>query len=374
MRSCARTGPGVISLVVERGAAIKPPGDVIVADVLREAPATRSSRRCATWASTATAPSRSWRSMPTVPNAPRSGATSSGAVPTQSCGRSCRPGPGRRPAVGGVLLLHGGRRAHRDDRHRRRLHRPHRRGDGGGPGIRAASGVRGGDLPPPARRARTALAALVVGLALAIVVSAVATAAFDSVDADIVEPVDRFFTSFVHRAEPVLGDRAFAAGLVGIMAIGLGRSGALTGVVVSVTTIPAAADRRERGARLVGRRVARRAPAHDQGAGRAAPRAPPTRTTPPAHTPQEPGTAAPAGGRPTPGGGKVYQSGHIHRGGEPARRLRHHLVGLPRRPQLPVYTEYLDPEFRADFDEELAERQALIDERRAAAGLDPVHR
>jgi predicted TIM-barrel fold metal-dependent hydrolase len=40
-------------------------------------------------------------------------------------------------------------------------------------------------------------------------------------------------------------------------------------------------------------------------------------------------------------------------------------------PNSPVYRGYLDPEFRADFDDELAERQALIDARRAAAGLDP---
>jgi uncharacterized hydrophobic protein (TIGR00271 family) len=90
-------------------------------------------------------------------------------------------------------------------------------------------------------RARAALATLIVGLLSAIAVSTIATLLLDSVRADIVEPVDRFFTSFVTDPNAYSGIVAFAAGLVGIIAIGLGRSGALTGVVVSVTTIPAAA-------------------------------------------------------------------------------------------------------------------------------------
>ena len=36
-------------------------------------------------------------------------------------------------------------------------------------------------------------------------------------------------------------------------------------------------------------------------------------------------------------------------------------------PNAPAYREYLDPSFRTDFDDELAERQRLIDERRAVA-------
>ncbi len=90
-------------------------------------------------------------------------------------------------------------------------------------------------------RARAALATLGAGLLLAVLVSAVATLVFDALDADIVEPVDRFFTRFVTDPNGYSAIVAFAAGLVGIMAIGLGRSGALTGVLVSATTIPAAA-------------------------------------------------------------------------------------------------------------------------------------
>jgi predicted TIM-barrel fold metal-dependent hydrolase len=52
--------------------------------------------------------------------------------------------------------------------------------------------------------------------------------------------------------------------------------------------------------------------------------------------------------------------------------LKHYVVisaDCHAGPNSPVYRDYLDPEFRADFDEELAERQALIDARREAAGL-----
>ena len=91
------------------------------------------------------------------------------------------------------------------------------------------------------RPALDALATLVGGLGLAIVVSALATTFFDAVDTDIVSVNQRFFTKFVTEPNIYSAIVAFAAGLVGIMAIGLGRSGALTGVVVSATTIPAAA-------------------------------------------------------------------------------------------------------------------------------------
>lgn len=40
-------------------------------------------------------------------------------------------------------------------------------------------------------------------------------------------------------------------------------------------------------------------------------------------------------------------------------------------PNPPVYREYLDAGYREDFDVELAERQSVIDERRAAMGMDP---
>lgn len=91
------------------------------------------------------------------------------------------------------------------------------------------------------RPALVALGMLVGGLLLAIVVSALFTTLFEATDTGIVDVNERFFTKFVTQPNIYSAIVAFAAGLVGIMAIGLGRSGALTGVVVSATTIPAAA-------------------------------------------------------------------------------------------------------------------------------------
>lgn len=91
------------------------------------------------------------------------------------------------------------------------------------------------------RSAVDALSTVLGGLLLAVVVSTIATTVFEVTEADIVAVNERFFTKFVTEPNIYSAIVAFAAGLVGIMAIGLGRSGALTGVVVSATTIPAAA-------------------------------------------------------------------------------------------------------------------------------------
>ena len=64
---------------------------------------------------------------------------------------------------------------------------------------------------------------------------------FEALGANIIPPGSRFFTRFVTEPNAYSAVVAFAAGMVGVMAVGLGRSGALTGVVVSATTIPAAA-------------------------------------------------------------------------------------------------------------------------------------
>ena len=53
--------------------------------------------------------------------------------------------------------------------------------------------------------------------------------------------------------------------------------------------------------------------------------------------------------------------------------MQHYLVisaDCHAGPNAPAYREFLDPSFRADFDDELAERQRLIDERHAAAAAD----
>jgi uncharacterized hydrophobic protein (TIGR00271 family) len=92
-----------------------------------------------------------------------------------------------------------------------------------------------------AAAAWTALGVLLTGLALAVAVATVAAFFFDGVGTEIVAPDDRFFTRFVVEPNVYSAIVSFAAGMVGVMAVGLGRSGALTGVVVSATTIPAAA-------------------------------------------------------------------------------------------------------------------------------------
>ena len=115
------------------------------------------------------------------------------------------------------------------------------------------------------RPALDALATLLGGLLLAIVVSTARTTVFEATDTGIVSVNERFFTKFVTQPNIYSVIVAFAAGLVGIMAIGLGRSGALTGVVVSATTIPGRGrDRSRRRRRGLGQRGSGRARAPDQ--------------------------------------------------------------------------------------------------------------
>jgi uncharacterized hydrophobic protein (TIGR00271 family) len=89
--------------------------------------------------------------------------------------------------------------------------------------------------------ARTALGVLLGGLAIAVATATIAAFVFDLLDTDYVIASNRFFTRFVTEPNVYSAIVAFAAGMVGMIAVALGRSGALTGVVVSATTIPAAA-------------------------------------------------------------------------------------------------------------------------------------
>jgi uncharacterized hydrophobic protein (TIGR00271 family) len=91
------------------------------------------------------------------------------------------------------------------------------------------------------RTAQEAILVLLAGLLVAVATATVAAVLFNALHTDIVAPGNRFFTRFVTHPNVYSAIVAFAAGLVGVMAVGLGRSGALTGVVVSATTIPAAA-------------------------------------------------------------------------------------------------------------------------------------
>lgn len=96
------------------------------------------------------------------------------------------------------------------------------------------------------RRRSYALSAaitLIWGLAAAAATAAVATAVFRVVGEvpDTFEPSERFFTAFVTRPNVLSAVVALAAGVAGTIALAQGRQAALAGVLVSVTTIPAAA-------------------------------------------------------------------------------------------------------------------------------------
>lgn len=91
------------------------------------------------------------------------------------------------------------------------------------------------------RAARIAIGVVVAGLVVAVVTATVSAWVFNLLELDYSVPANRFFTRFVTEPNVYSAIVAFAAGLVGVMAVALGRSGALTGVVVSATTIPAAA-------------------------------------------------------------------------------------------------------------------------------------
>jgi uncharacterized hydrophobic protein (TIGR00271 family) len=91
------------------------------------------------------------------------------------------------------------------------------------------------------RAARIALGVVVGGLVIAVITATVAAWVFNLLALEYSVPGTRFFTRFVTEPNVYSAIVAFAAGLVGVMAVALGRSGALTGVVVSATTIPAAA-------------------------------------------------------------------------------------------------------------------------------------
>jgi uncharacterized hydrophobic protein (TIGR00271 family) len=89
--------------------------------------------------------------------------------------------------------------------------------------------------------ARIAIVVVLAGLAVGVVTATLSSWAFNLLELEYSVPADRFFTRFVTEPNVYSAIVSFAAGLVGVMAVALGRSGALTGVVVSATTIPAAA-------------------------------------------------------------------------------------------------------------------------------------
>jgi uncharacterized hydrophobic protein (TIGR00271 family) len=105
-------------------------------------------------------------------------------------------------------------------------------------GFCVAAVQRKGDL---ARRSALALA---VGFPLAIVSAFVATAAFDGADVtpDDFSTVDHTLSSIISSPDAFAFVVAAAAGTAGMLSLSTAKSGALIGVLISVTTIPAASN------------------------------------------------------------------------------------------------------------------------------------
>ena len=91
---------------------------------------------------------------------------------------------------------------------------------------------------------RRSLSALAVGFAVGIAVTIVVTVLLDAggrIPADF-EPTDHPLTSFIAHPDFFSFFVAFVAGIAGVLALTSAKSGALVGVLISVTTIPAAAN------------------------------------------------------------------------------------------------------------------------------------
>jgi uncharacterized hydrophobic protein (TIGR00271 family) len=105
-------------------------------------------------------------------------------------------------------------------------------------GLSVALVQRRGDL------ARRSLAALGVGFPAGIVLACLATLVFQGIGAtpDDFVPSDHQLTSFISKPDFFSFFVAFVAGTVGILSLTNAKSGALIGVLISVTTIPAASN------------------------------------------------------------------------------------------------------------------------------------
>ena len=126
-----------------------------------------------------------------------------------------------------------------------RLGDPDRRRDGRRPGVRPACGTLRGDRPSSRVRSRGApRLRCVVGFPVAIVAAYLLTAMVRAFDlgpdaADLEDRADTFFISHPDAFSVIV---ALLAGTAGMLSLSTGRAGALIGVLISVTTIPAAAN------------------------------------------------------------------------------------------------------------------------------------
>ncbi|MBA2793556.1 MAG: DUF389 domain-containing protein, partial [Thermoleophilaceae bacterium] len=92
--------------------------------------------------------------------------------------------------------------------------------------------------------ARRSLVALVVGFPVGVVLTLLATLFFDGVDLvpGRFDPEEHPLTGFVSNPDFFSAFVALVAGMAGMLSLTSAKSGALVGVLVSVTTIPAAAN------------------------------------------------------------------------------------------------------------------------------------
>jgi len=91
---------------------------------------------------------------------------------------------------------------------------------------------------------RRSTLALAVGFPVGILVTVGATAIFDGLNLipDQFVPDDHPLTNFISKPDVFSAFVAFVAGIAGVLSLTSAKSGALVGVLISVTTIPAAAN------------------------------------------------------------------------------------------------------------------------------------
>ena len=113
-----------------------------------------------------------------------------------------------------------------------------------GPEFGPLAGVSVAAVERRGRLARRSLAALAVGFPLGIVVTILATLAFRAtgLTPDDFSATDHPLTDFIARPDFFSFFVAYIAGTAGVLSLTSTKSGALIGVLISVTTIPAAAN------------------------------------------------------------------------------------------------------------------------------------
>ncbi|WP_406862561.1 TIGR00341 family protein [Streptomyces sp. HUAS MG47] len=113
-----------------------------------------------------------------------------------------------------------------------------------GPEFGPLAGVCTAVVQRHAKLAVRSLSALLIGFAAAIVATTVFSLGMDALDLFSVEQLDadRPNTSFIWQPDPFSFVVAVLAGIAGVLSLTSSKSGALVGVAISVTTVPAGAN------------------------------------------------------------------------------------------------------------------------------------